>query len=94
MQKQAIKSLFKPFKLDNKSFLDFLDSKAKRTFVKHRLYFECSKSIDETCINTKCKHNYLASHNDELYMELMQEIQDERMAIEKRNTGDNVCKNN
>ena len=94
MQKQLIKSLFKPYEIKNVSFLDFLDEKAKRNFYKHRFWFECSKATDETCINTKCRHNYLKLHDNELYIELMKEIKDERLAIEKRNSGGNVCKNN
>lgn len=94
MQKQLIKSLFKPYEIKNISFLDFLDEKAKRNFFKHRFYFECSKATDESCMNTKCKYNYVNVHNDELYIELMQEIRDEKLAMNERNGGGNVCKNN
>lgn len=65
--------------------MDFLDSKTKRNFFKHRLWFECSKATDESCINTKCRYNYFDMHDSELYIELMQEIQDEKLAIKKRN---------
>jgi len=74
MQKQVIKSLFKPYKIVKKGFLDFLDDKTKRNFFKHRIWFECSKSLDESCINTKCRYNFVKAHKDELYVELMQEI--------------------
>ena len=77
MKIQLIKSLFKPYKIHKKHFIDFLDAKAKRNFFKHRFYFECSKSIDESCMNTKCKYNFLKAHENEFYMDLMQEIQDE-----------------
>lgn len=85
MQKKLIKSLFKPHKLHKKRFVDFLDDRTKRNFYKHRFWFECSKSISESCINTKCRHNYVNMHENELYIELMQEIKDEKLAIEKRN---------
>ena len=75
--------LFKPYKIHKKRFVDFLDSKQKRTFWKHRIWFECSKSEDESCMNTKCKYNFVNSHDNELYVELMQEIKDER--IDKTN---------
>ena len=57
--------------------IDFLDEKTKRNFFKHKLWFECSKSKNESCINHECKYNFIRMHNSELYGELMQEIQDE-----------------
>lgn len=82
MQKNLIKSLFKPYKIEKKSFIDFLDDKAKRNFFKHRIWFECSKSIDESCINNECKFNFIDVHEDELYIDLMNEINDERKQFE------------
>lgn len=84
MHEQVIKSLFKPHVVKKKRFTDFLDRKQKRNFYKHRFWFECSKSADESCINTECRHNYIKSHNSELYIELMQEIQAERLETKKR----------
>lgn len=80
---RTLKSFFKPYRIVKKSFLDFLDDKTKRNFWKHRIWFECSKSEDESCMNTKCKYNFVNSHDNELYVELMQEIKDER--IDKTN---------
>jgi len=97
MKKQSIQSLFKPFKIEKKRFVDFLDSKTKRNFYKHRFWFECSKAADESCINTECQHNYLKMHDSELYKELKQEIQAEKLEIKNRNGmhgGDGVCNNN
>lgn len=90
MQKHAIKSLFKPYKINKKRFIDFLDKETKINYFKHRIWFECSKSIDESCINSKCRYNLIKVHNTELYIELMQEIQNEKLAIEKRNNGDGI----
>ena len=84
MHEHLVKSLFKPFKVERKRFVDFLDSKTKRNFYKHRFWFECSKSIDESCINTKCRYNYIEMHDNELYIYLRQEIQNERKEIEER----------
>lgn len=84
LNKDILNGLFAPYEINKKSFFDFLDNKAKRTFLKHRLWFECSKATDESCINTKCKYNYLDMHDSELYIELMQEIQDEKLAIKNR----------
>lgn len=84
MKEKPLLNLFKPHKkITKKRFIDFLDSKQKRNFFKHRIWFECSKSLDESCINTKCRYNYVNSHGDALYIELMQEINDEKMAIER-----------
>jgi len=96
MQEQLIKSLFKPFKQHKKRFIDFLDAKTKRNFYKHRFWFECSKATDESCANTECRYNYVNVHNTELYIDLMQEIQAEKLEIKKRTgmqNGDKVCKN-
>lgn len=77
MQVQLLRSLFKPHKIHKKKFTDFLDEKTKRNFFKHKLWFECSKSKNESCINHKCRYNFVEMHNQELYDDLMQEIQDE-----------------
>lgn len=88
MNKKTLLKLFKPYKVVNKTFLDFLDDKTKRNFWKHRIWFECSKSEDESCINSECKHNFVKSHNDELYVELVDEIKNEKgWQKEKRNGG-------
>lgn len=78
MQSQLIKSLFKPYVIHKKRFVDFLDGKTKRNFLKHKIWFECSKSLDESCMNHDCKYNFINMHNDELYVDLMQEIQDSK----------------
>ena len=75
--KEQLKSLFKPYKHHKKRFIDFLDEKTKRNFFKHRLWFECSKSKNESCMNHECRYNLIRMHNSEFYCELMQEIQDE-----------------
>ena len=88
MNKKALLKLFKPYKIVKKSFLDFLDDKTKRNFWKHRIWFECSKSLDESCINTKCKHNFVNSHKNELYIELMDEIKNEKGWQKEKRNGD------
>ena len=82
MQVQLIKSLFKPYKIHKKHFIDFFDDKVKRNFFKHRFYFECSKSLDESCMNHECKFNFLKSHENEFYLDLMQEIKNEKQQME------------
>ena len=41
------------------------------------MWFECSKSKNESCMNYECRYNFIRMHNTELYDDLMQEIQDE-----------------
>lgn len=81
-----IKRLFKPNKQEKKSFIvDYVIEKVGvRKFWKMEFEQECSKATDETCINTDCHYNFLKYHEDELYIELIQEIQAERLAIKKR----------
>ena len=75
MKEKPLLKLFKPHKkINKKRFIDFLDSNQKRNFLKHRLWFECSKSLDESCINNKCRYNFVNSHGDALYIELVQEM--------------------
>lgn len=83
----AMKRLFKPYKQEKKSnIMDyFIKEVGERKFWKIQFEQECSKATDETCINTDCHYNYLKAHEDELYIELIQEIQAERLAIQKRN---------
>ena len=83
---KVMKSLFKPKKqdsFDSKGFLTAIGITEKQ-FLKIAVEDECSKSIDESCINTKCQYNLLELHEDELYIEVMQEIQAERKEVEER----------
>ena len=56
--------------------------------MKITLESECSKSIDESCINLECNHNFFKIHQDELYIDVMKEIQAERKAIKERHARD------
>ncbi len=83
----AMKGLFKPYLIKNPfNFQDLLDATGLsiNDYLKIMIQDECSKSIDETCINTDCTFNYLRMHEDELYIEVMQEIQAERKAVEDK----------
>ena len=82
-----MKGLFKPYKQENRpNIVGYLiEQVGEKKFWKIQFEDECSKSIDESCINTECHHNFLEFHQDELYIEIMQEIQAKRLEIEKRN---------
>ena len=81
-----LKRLFKPYKQEKKPhFMNhIIENIGERKFWKIQFEQECSKATDETCINTDCRYNYLKYHEDELYVELINEIQAERLAIKKR----------
>lgn len=83
----ALNGLFKPYEVERKSIVDYFIKKVgERKFWKMQFEHECSKSIDETCINTECKYNYLNFHENELYVELRKEIDDYWLEVEKRNS--------
>ena len=83
---KSIKGLFKPKQANVFTIQDFLDTTglSLKKFVKINLESECSKSIDESCINIDCPYNYFKVHEDELYIEVMQEIQAERKEIKEK----------
>lgn len=87
---KAMKSLFKPRKVKTFDFSDFLEvtGLSLKKWYKITVEDECSKSIDESCINTDCQYNHFDLHKDELYVEVLQEIQDERKAVEERTKRD------
>lgn len=90
---KAMKSLFKPKQNDDNklNFQDYLLSTGMFTMKEIRkiqLEDECSKSIDESCINTECQHNLLKLHKDEVYIEVLQEFQAERKEVEERTKRD------
>ena len=85
----ALKSLFKPHIVHKPNFAELITNKiGEKKFWKIQFEQECSKAIDESCINTECRYNYLNMHKYELYVELMQEIQAERRAVEERTKRD------
>ena len=84
---KVMKGLFKPKKQENKfNFKDYLINHgiSEKKFLKIHVENECSKSIDESCINTECHHNLLKMHEDELYQEVLKEVQQERKEVEER----------
>ena len=86
---KALNGLFKTTEIVKEDLTDyFIKTIGLKKFWKIQFEQECSKATDETCINTECRYNYLKVHDDELYVELMQEIQAERKAIEDRNKRD------
>lgn len=84
-----LKRLFKPHKSDSAGLIDLLTvcGVDERKFWKIQFEQECSKATDESCINTDCRYNYMNMHQNELYVDLMCEIQAERNAVENRING-------
>lgn len=82
----TMKNLFKPYEIEVKNPMDIIIKKVgERKFWKIQFEDECSKSIDESCINIDCPHNYLKYHKKDLYIELRKEIDDYWLEVEKRN---------
>lgn len=86
----TMKSLFKPYHKDSFNFQRFLDvtGLTMKKWLKIQVESECSKSIDESCINTDCQFNYLNLHQDELYIEVFKEVEADRKAVEERTKRD------
>ena len=87
MNNKVIQGLFKPYKKENKKSIgeSFIELVGEREFWKIQFEQECSKSIDESCINADCHYNFLNSHEDELYIDLRKELDDYWLEVEKRN---------
>ena len=82
--------LFKPKTIKNKTIDDLLVATgiSLKELVKINVQGECSKAIDETCINTECPYNLLKMHENELYQEVLKEVQQERKEVEERTRRD------
>lgn len=83
---KAMHSLFKPYELHFIDLQDVLDGTgiSLKEWIKIDVECECSKSIDESCMNYECQYNFIEKHGDELYQEVMKEIQVERKRIEDK----------
>ncbi len=59
---------------------DLLASKnmSLETFMELEVDDECSKSVDESCINSECEYNFVKIHDDELYKKVYKKIVDKR----------------
>lgn len=65
----TLKAVFKPY--PKKSMEDVLFAIIPmKEYYEIQLESECSKSIDESCINTECHYNYVKYHNTEMYKEI------------------------
>lgn len=87
---KAMQSLFNPYVIPSKNVDDLLAviGMDLKDLVKINVECECSKSIDESCINKECHHNLFDLHKDELYVEVLQEIQAKRKEIEEKTKRD------
>lgn len=87
---KAMQKLFKPYnfeKFDLQGFLNAIGITMEQ-MMQIDVEDECSKSADESCINTDCHHNFLHLHEDELYIEVAKEVQAKRKAIEDKTKRD------
>ena len=77
---KSLEDLFKPFELHFIGLQDLLDSKgwSLKDFIKQEIDSECSKSLNESCINTECYYNFVKEHGDDLYEEAFKENLEKR----------------
>ena len=77
---KSLEDLFKPFELHFIGVQDLLDSRgwSLKDFIKLDIDSECSKSLNETCINTECYYNFITWHGDDLYEEAFKENLEKR----------------
>lgn len=71
MQKNLIHSLFKPkLNVNNKEkeILKKCGFNDKR--FEHMVFFECSKSKNESCCNSKCQYNLVSAHSSDVYIRI------------------------
>ena len=80
MNPKALEDLFKPFELHFVGLDDLLESLGMefKDFMKLDISLECSKSLDESCINTVCHYNLVKWHDDDLYVEAFNETLEEK----------------
>ena len=86
VNQKAMQRLFKPYKFETFDLQGFLDDIGItiEQMMKIDVEDECSKSADESCINTDCHHNLLHLHEDELYIEVAKEVQAKRKEIKEK----------
>ncbi len=72
---RPLEDLFKPFELHFVGVQDLLDAIgiSLKDFIKLDIESECSKSLNESCINTNCHYNFITWHGDDLYKEAFKE---------------------
>lgn len=76
MNSNLLKSLFKPYELEFIELNVMMDvtGLSEKEMFKIILEDECSKSNDESCINTVCPHNFVNMHNEDLYIKISNEL--------------------
>ena len=83
---KVVKDLFKPYELHFMGLQDLLDATklSRKQFLRIRVQDECTKSIDESCINNECPHNFVEMHEHGLYVEVFKEVEQERIRVQEQ----------
>ena len=83
---KAMKDLFNPYEVDFMDINDLLDvtGLSFKKLLKIHVEDECSKSIDESCMNLSCGYNLIEMHNDETYVDVFKEVEQERMRVQEQ----------
>lgn len=82
----VLKDLFKPYELHFLGLEDLLNvtGLSLKDWIKIDVQDECSKSIDESCMNFSCGYNLIEMHNDELYVDVFKEVEQERIRVQEQ----------
>lgn len=80
---KAMHDLFKPYELDFMNIDDFLSvtGLSFKELLRIDVESECSKSIDESCMNCDCDYNFIKLHDDKTYVEVFKEVEQARKEV-------------
>ena len=71
---KALNKLFKPHEIECEDGFNYLSDtfgiSDEEFLLETAMYLECSKSKDESCINTDCDYNLINEHSNELYLKI------------------------
>ena len=83
---KAMKDLFNPYELHFMGLQDLLDATglSRKKFLTICVQDECTKSIDESCMNNECQYNFVEMHEDGLYVEVFKEVEQERLRVQEQ----------
>ena len=74
LNKNSLTGLFKPYAIAVEDEMNCLNDAVgisdEEFLLETAMYLECSKSIDETCINSNCDYNLIDEHSSELYLKI------------------------
>lgn len=77
LNKDSLNGLFKPYAIVVEDELNYLSDAVgisdEKFLLETAMYLECSKSIDESCINSNCAYNLIDEHSSDLYLKIKED---------------------